>query len=152
MPSDATPPTQVATASVADKVAPHSQKAGRFLLVTMVNNVNHQGLLFLANSVWAWSGGVANLFAGLIAAVPAYFMSRWWVWNVRGKRHDPRGEVAPFVGIAVLGLAVSTVFAEAADRWFGSGLIVNFATLVAYFLVWLAKFFLLNRVFTATEP
>lgn len=129
------------------RATPHSQRAGRFLLVTMVNNVNHHGLLFVANSIWGWSGGRANLFAGLIAAVPAYLLSRAWVWGVRDQRHDVRREVMPFIGLAAVGLAVSTVFAEAADRWFGSGLIVNFATLVAYFLVWLVKYVVLDRVF-----
>ncbi len=133
--------------SVVGRVAPHSQRAGRFLLVTLVNNVNHQGLLYVANSIWHWSGGQANLFAGTIAAIPAYFLSRSWVWGVKTRRHDLRREVAPFLGIALLGLAVSTVFAEVADRWFGRGLVVNFATLVAYFLVWLLKYLLLDRLF-----
>ena len=130
-----------------DKVSPHSQRAGRFLLVTLINNINHQGLLFIANSIWGWSGGRANLFAGFLAAIPAYFLSRSWVWGVRSKHHDLRREVLPFLAIAAVGLTVSTVFAEVADRWFGSGLMVNLATLVAYFLVWLAKYVLLDRLF-----
>ena len=145
MPSDAT--SRTSAASLVGKIAPQSGRAGRFLIVTLINNVNHQGILYVANSIWGWSGGRANLLAGLVAAVPAYLLSRWWVWSVRGKRHDLRREVLPFVGIAVVGLIVSTVFAEVADRWFGRGLIVNFATLLAYFLVWLVKFVLLDRVF-----
>ncbi len=124
-----------------------AQTAGRYLAVSMVNNVNHQGLLFLANSVWGWPGGWANLFAGFLASIPAYLLSRAWVWRVRGRKHDFRREILPFWGIALFGLVVSSVFAEIADRWFGAGLFVNLATLLAYFLVWLVKFVLLDRMF-----
>ncbi|MEZ5229616.1 MAG: GtrA family protein [Acidimicrobiales bacterium] len=148
MTPDASPSVST-LASVKDRVTPHSLRAGRFLLVTVINNNNHQGLLYTATSIWGWSGGKANLFAGFLAAIPAYLLSRAWVWGVRGRRHDLRREVLPFLGIAGVGLAVSTVFAEVADRWFGSGLMVNLATLIAYFLVWVAKYLLLDRLFVA---
>ncbi len=138
--------------SVVGRVVPHSQRAGRFLLVTVINNINHQGLLYVANSIWHWSGGQANLFAGLVAAIPAYLLSRSWVWGVKSKHHDLRRHVLPFLGIAAVGLLVSTIFAEVADRWFGSGLAVNFATLVAYFLVWLGKYLMLDRLFVNPAP
>ncbi len=128
-----------------------TRTAGRYLAVSMVNNVNHQGLLWLANTVWGWSGGWANLFAGSVASIPAYLLSRAWVWQVRGRRHDLRREVLPFWGIALLGLAVSTLFAQIADTWFGKGIAVNLASLFAYFLVWVLKFILLDRLFVPTD-
>ncbi len=149
---DTAPPVPPAASTAADKVAPHTQRAGRFLIVTVINNINHQGLLYVANSIWGWSGGRANLFAGFLAAIPAYFLSRSWVWAVQSKRHDLRREVLPFLGIAAVGLVVSSIFAEVADRWFGRGLMVNLATLVAYFLVWVAKYLLLDRLFVSPVP
>jgi len=121
--------------------------AGRYLAVSAVNFTGHQILLFLANSVWGWGGGWANVFAACTMAVPAYLLSRRWVWGVGG-RHDLRGEVLPFWGITLLGLAVSTALAASADRIFGAGLLVNLASLGGYFVVWVAKFFLLDRLFT----
>ncbi len=116
------------------------------MAVSVINFVNHQGLLYVANSIWGWSGGWANVFAAGVAAVPAYLLSRAWVWEVSGK-HNWRTEILPFWTIALVGMGVSTVFAEVADRLFGAGLAVQLASLFGYFLVWVAKFFLLDRMF-----
>lgn len=120
--------------------------ATRYIAVSLINTVNHQGLLYLANSVWDWTGGWANVFAACLAAIPAYLLSRAWVWEVSGK-HDWRTEVLPFWIIALIGMGVSTLFAEIADRGVGAGIVVNLASLFGYFLVWVAKFFILDRLF-----
>jgi putative flippase GtrA len=117
--------------------------------VSVINVINHQGLLVLANSGWGWSGGVANVFAAMVAAVPAYLLSRYWVWDVRG-RHSFRAEIVPFWTISLIGLLLSTLFAETADRAFGAGVFVSLASLVAYFIVWVAKFLVLDGLFTRT--
>lgn len=128
------------------------QTAGRYLAVSVINFASHQILLLIANSGWGWPGGRANLFAGMVAATPAYLMSRAWVWQVRGRKHDMRREVLPFWSIALAGLLLSTVFAALAHKWFGAGLLVNFATLIAYFILWVAKFFILDRLFRTPTP
>jgi putative flippase GtrA len=115
--------------------------------VSAINFVGHQVLLFVANSVWGWQGGVANVFAACTMAGPAYVLSRAWVWEVDGK-HDFRTEVLPFWAITLAGLLVSTLFAAIADRVFGAGVAVNLASIVGYFIVWVAKFFLLDRLFS----
>lgn len=115
-------------------------------MVSAINFVGHQAFLFLANSVWGWSGGVANVFAACVMSMPAYLLSRAWVWEVDG-RHDMRRQVLPFWAITVLGLVVSTLFAAIADRVFGAGVAVNIASLIGYFIVWVAKFFMLDRLF-----
>ncbi|MFV0257886.1 MAG: GtrA family protein [Acidimicrobiales bacterium] len=128
--------------------------AGKYLAVSAVNLVNHQLLLFLANSIWGWPGGWSNVFAAVLAAVPAYLLSRYWVWEVRGG-HSLRGEVIPFWTIALLGLALSTVLAQAADQLFGSGLWVALASLTGYGVVWVVKFAVLDGLFTrslAADP
>ena len=120
--------------------------ATRYLAVSAFNFSGHQALLFLANSVWGWPGGLANLFAACVMSVPAYLLSRAWVWEVNG-RHDMRRQVLPFWIITLVGLVVSTAMAAAADRMFGAGLAVNIASLIGYFIVWVGKFFLLDRLF-----
>ncbi len=138
--------TDQLTGMLAEAWSGRGKTASRYLAVSVINIVNHQALLYLANSVWHWAGGWANVFAAMVAAIPAYLLSRAWVWEISG-RHDWRTEVLPFWIIALLGMGVSSVFAEMADRWFGAGLVVNLASLVGYFLVWIAKFFLLDKVF-----
>ncbi|MEL7156724.1 MAG: GtrA family protein [Actinomycetota bacterium] len=120
--------------------------AGRYAAVSVVNVVNHQALLNLANSGWGWSGGQANVFAAVIAAVPGYLLSRQWVWKMQGT-HSIRDEIAPFWILALLGLVVSTVLAEAADRIFETWIWVAGASLFGYFVVWVLKFIVLDRLF-----
>jgi putative flippase GtrA len=127
-----------------------SKVATRYIAVSLINTVNHQGLLYLANSIWEWTGGWANVFAAGLAAIPAYLLSRAWVWEVSGK-HNWRTEVLPFWIIAFIGMGVSTLFAEVADRVVGAGIAVNLASLFGYFLVWVAKFFILDRLFLNDE-
>lgn len=121
-------------------------RAGRYVLVSVVNVVNHQLILQLALQMWSWSGGWANAFAASVAAIPAYFMSRYWVWEVRG-RSSLRGEVLPFWAIALVGLVVSSLTAEAADRLFDNRLMISAGSLLGYFVVWVAKFLLLDLLF-----
>ena len=92
--------------------------ATRYLAVSAFNFSGHQALLFLANSVWGWPGGLANLFAACVMSVPAYLLSRAWVWEVNG-RHDVRRHVLPFWIITLVGLVVSTAMAAARCRGAG---------------------------------
>jgi putative flippase GtrA len=133
----------------ADLASEKGKMATRYLLVSTFNFAGHQALLFLANSVWGWPGGGANVFAACVMSIPAYLLSRAWVWEVNG-RHDVRRQVLPFWAITVAGLLVSTVLAASADALFGAGLAVNVASLIGYFIVWVAKFFMLDRLFGGT--
>jgi putative flippase GtrA len=121
-------------------------RAGRYLMVSVVNVINHQLILQLAVNLWGWSGGVANAFAATTAAAPAYFMSRYWVWRVRG-RSSLRSEVVPFWIIAILGLVVSSLTAEAADRLFERPIMISVGSIIGYFIVWVIKFLLLDELF-----
>jgi len=125
---------------------PNRTVALRYVVVSAVNVVNHQALLLLAHSVWGWPGGVANVFAAVLAAIPGYLLSRYWVWSLRGS-HSVRSEILPFWTLALLGLIVSTVLAEVADRAFESPLAVSAASFAGYFVVWVLKFLVLNKIF-----
>jgi putative flippase GtrA len=118
----------------------------RYLGVSAVNVTNHQMVLLIANSGWGWSGGRANVLAAVVSAIPAYFMSRHWVWQVEGK-HSLRAEIVPFWGLALLGLVVSSVLAEVADRLSDAWYVVAVASLTGYVIVWVIKFILLDRLF-----
>ncbi len=130
--------------------AERGRLAGRYLAVSVFNTIFSQGLLFLANSVWGWSGGWANAFAAIVASGPAYILSRAWVWEKSGN-HSVAREVVPFWVITFVGLGVSTLAAEFADRQFGAGLWVNVASLTAYFFVWIVKFILLDKLFSPEQ-
>jgi putative flippase GtrA len=135
----------VLSAPVAAVVARRSV-ALRYALVSAFNLANHQALLALANSGWGWGGFKANTFAALVAAIPAYLLSRRWVWQTGG-RHSLRGEILPFWVIALVGLVVSGLLAELADRLFGSGLPVALGSIAGSVIVWVLKFLILEKLF-----
>ncbi len=118
----------------------------RYLATSAVNVVNHQALLQLAVRWWDWSGGQANVFAAVVAALPAYLLSRYWVWQVDG-RPSLRTEVIPFWAIALLGLVASTITASIADRLFERPIMISVGSLLGYLVVWVLKFLVLDRLF-----
>lgn len=118
----------------------------RYLGTSGINVVNHQILLQLAVRWWDWSGGAANAFAAIVAALPAYLLSRYWVWQVDG-RPSLWVEVVPFWAIALLGLVASTATAAAADSLFDEPLMISVGSLVGYFIIWVLKFLILDRLF-----
>ncbi|NNF54027.1 MAG: GtrA family protein [Acidimicrobiales bacterium] len=120
--------------------------AGRYVLVSAINVLDHQILLYVANSIWGWPGAWANAFAASVAFVPAYFLTRTLVWSVN-RTHSVRREVVPFFALAVLGLLVSSGTSAVAQAIFGAGLFVNGASMTGYVGVWVAKFFVLERIF-----
>ncbi len=122
----------------------------RYLATSGVNLVNHQVLLQIAVRWWDWSGGRANVFAAVIAALPAYLLSRYWVWQVEG-RPSLRTEVIPFWTIALLGLLASTAAAIAADSLFESDIMISVGSLAGYFVIWVLKFLVLDRLFNAAD-
>ncbi|MEM8922446.1 MAG: GtrA family protein [Actinomycetota bacterium] len=132
--------------SIINAVFGRRATVSRYLVVSVINVINHQVLLNLANSGWGWSGGRANVFAAVISAIPGYLISRYWVWQVKGG-HSLRAEIVPFWTLALIGLLISTVLAEAADRIWEQWYWVAGASLFGYFLVWVAKFFLLDTMF-----
>lgn len=124
-------------------------RVARYLLVSIFNIVAHQSVLFVAHQVMGWPGGWANAFAAAVVSIPAYLLSRNWVWAVDGA-HSLREQVAPFWIITIVGLLVSSGFAAGAESAFGSGLPVSLASLFGYFVVWVGKFFLLDKIFNAS--
>ncbi len=125
--------------------------AGRYLVVSGINFSGHQIILFIANSIWGWQGWVANAFAAVVMVAPAYLLTRAWVWDVSGS-HSVQREVVPFFVLAILGLLVSSVTSQVAQWIFGAGLWVNIGSLAGYVVVWIAKFFILERIFNPTTP
>ena len=122
------------------------QVVARYGVVSAINIVGHQLMLFLANSVWGVPGGWANALAATLMCIPAYLLSRNWVWAVDGA-HSISEHLLPFWVITIVGLLVSTGMAAGAEALFGAGLIVNAAAFAGYFIVWVAKFLILNRLF-----
>jgi putative flippase GtrA len=139
------------TAKVADVRRTHGTKLIRFGAVSAFNVVFGQIVLYSAQVAMGLSPVPANIFAVALGTLPAYVLSRYWVWNKRGKNRIMR-EVVPFWILALIGFALSTVAVWFVDtRWDPSPLVINLTNLVSFGVIWMAKFVVLDRVLFNTE-
>lgn len=121
------------------------RKLLRYFGVSAFNLVFGQSLLFFFHTIVDWPGWIANITAVMISAVPAYLLSRHWVWQQRG-RNRFKTEVLPFWSMAFLGLTISTVAVAIVDDQYDGALPVQLASVGSFFLVWIMKFFVLDRL------
>ena len=117
----------------------------RYFGVSIVAIAITQTSLWVGLVIIDWPAIGANTFAVSIGAIPAYFLNRSWVWR-RTDSHSLRDEILPFWLYSIVGLAISSVLVGIADQWSSSTPIVMLANLTAYGLLWLGKFFLLEKV------
>jgi putative flippase GtrA len=136
----------------------YGAKVAKFGAVSVFNVVFGQSLLFFAQEGLDWSPVASNVFAVMISAVPAYVLARYWVWQKRGKNHFLK-EVVPFWSLAFAGLVLSTIAVwVVSNNWPNTdadghppAIIVNLTNLAAFGVVWVCKFFILERVLFKDE-
>lgn len=131
--------------------ATHGAKLLRFGAVSAFNVLAGQALLLAAQLLLAWPPVAANVFSVTVGAVPAYYLSRYWVWNKRG-RSRIMTEVVPFWTLTLVGFALSTLAVWYVDaRWSPGALGINLTNLAAFGVVWMAKFAILDRLLFKPE-
>ncbi|HEX2064849.1 MAG TPA: GtrA family protein [Acidimicrobiales bacterium] len=131
---------------------PKGKKAIRYTMVSVISVAVNQLALFLLFTVFKWTATSANILACVIAGLPSYYLNRAWAWGKTGRSHLMK-EVLPFWALAFLGLVFSTwaahfaetKSAEITDVRLYQGLAVNFATIVAYGVLWIGKFVIFNK-------
>ena len=111
------------------------------------------GLLVLGINidVFHLSPTVANVVAIAVCTVPSFELNRRWVWRLHGR--SDAGQFIPFCLLSVAGLVLSTVAvryaghhsAGLANPW--HTVVVDGANLLAYALLWVIRYFILDRVF-----
>ncbi|HEV3401378.1 MAG TPA: GtrA family protein [Acidimicrobiales bacterium] len=139
--------------------APEGRKLVRYSMVSVVSVVVYEFLLFVFLGLMHWSAALANFWAVSISAIPSYYLNRAWTWGKTGRSHLMK-EVVPFWGMALLGLAFSTIVVDFAKDGADNvtsvhlvqTLIVMFAGLAAFGVLWIAKFVVLNRVLFVHRP
>lgn len=108
----------------------------------------NQVVLVLCYAVIGIGAATSNVIGVAAGAVPNYLINRAWTFKKRGT-HSFTREVLPFWGMALLGLILSTLaVAWAADR-FGSAFAVAAANIGAFGVLWVGKFFVLDRILFA---
>jgi putative flippase GtrA len=122
----------------------YARTGSRFVVVSAFNTVLCQSVLVLAHSVFGWGFAASNLFAAAVEAGPAYLLTRYWAWEKTSQNHLMR-EIVPFWCLGFLGLALSTIAASIANRYSNAQLLLNTINLAAFGVVWVFKFFILDR-------
>lgn len=139
------------TGAVSEFRTRHGRKLLRFGAVSAFNVVLGQVLLYGAQVAMGWEPVAANTFAVCVGSLPAYFLSRYWVWEKKGKNHLIR-EVVPFWTLALIGFAFSTAAIWYVDvMWAPAPWVINLTSLAAYGVVWVAKFVILDRILFRPE-
>jgi putative flippase GtrA len=129
----------------------YGKKARRFVVVSLFNVAFGQSLLVLAYSAFGWSFVTSNIFAVAVSAGPAYVLARYWVWEKTSKNHLVK-EIAPFWGLAFLGLVASTLAAGFASGYSDAQIVLNLVNLATFGIIWVFKFFILDRFMFGTPP
>ncbi|MCB0995789.1 MAG: GtrA family protein [Acidimicrobiales bacterium] len=132
-------------AFASDLIARYWQKLLKYAGVSVVGIVLGQILLQLFYSGFGWSAAVSNLCAVVIATLPVYWLNRTWVWGRSGPNRIMT-EVLPFWGMALVGLALSTLAVHYAEGHWEHPLAISAANLSGFLIPWIAKFFLLDAV------
>lgn len=132
--------------SLADR--PVVRKLLRYAAASAVGVVTGQALLYLCYAVFDWPAVAANMVSVAISSIPAYLVNRYWVWKKRG-RNSLRAEVIPFWLMAFLGLLLSSLLVAVVEARTESALALGLASLSGFGVLWVAKFFVLERVLFA---
>lgn len=122
-----------------------SQRATRFLGVTVVTAVLGQALIFIFFGLLGWHALVSNGVAVLVVAVVGFFLSLRFVWT-EVSTHPRSVQAAAFVGTAVVGLVISTLTVGFVTARVDHVLAANLGSFLGYGMAWVARFVILDRV------
>jgi putative flippase GtrA len=129
----------------------------RYSAVSVISIVLSEALLVSFNGGLGWSAAMSSTAATALATIPAYFLTRQWVWKRSGRSHLWR-EVLPFWAIAVAAWAFATIAVSLTEdrakdlhlRGAASVALVAGAYVLAYGISWAGRFALFNRVLFVT--
>jgi len=122
-----------------------ARKPVLYALVSLIAVVTGQTVLWTCSGLLGWDPVPSNITSVAVGSIPSYVLNRYWVWGKRGKNHFWK-EVAPFWGMAVLGLLLSTVAVAVAAEWNDATIVLAAANLAAFGVIWVGKFFVLHHV------
>lgn len=128
---------------------PAISKLVKYGSASAVGVVTSQATLVFCLVVLELPAVLSNLISVTLGTIPNYMINRAWTFNKRGT-HSFTREVLPFWLMALLGLVLSTFAVAWADDVFdGNVLALSAASVGSFGVLWIAKFFVLDRVLFA---
>lgn len=131
------------------RTEPTRRTLARHLVVTAVatpaNLAAYLGLL----SATAWSAVACNLVAAVALAAPTFVISRAWVWSVTG---NVAAQAGAFWTTTVVNVLAASAWVWWAERAALSGRTLAVVPLVVYSALWLARFWVLDRLVFRRQP
>lgn len=132
-------------------IADHGAKIMRYCGVSVVNVVTGQSILAFCLIVLGFGGVLSQFISAMLSAIPAYFLSRQWVWKADGDVSF-RNEVLPFWTMALVGLVFAVACIAAMEQITDAPLVLMATSLAAFGVVWVAKYVILDKVMWRSEP
>lgn len=136
-------------AAVLDKVTGgRGALAIKYSMVSVIGVTITQTLLLIFVGLLDQDPTWSNVVAVSLTVVPAFVLSKRWVWLQDGKVSFRR-EVLPFWVFTIAGLLLSTGLVAIAERVSDSTLLIMAASVGGFGLLWVAKFLFLDTVMFA---
>jgi putative flippase GtrA len=132
----------------------------RYAGVSVIATVIAQAGLALAYGLLRWPLPAAVVFSLAVSALPAYLLSRRYVWSGGDEDHQGR-QAGSFLAVAAVGSLATISLVWAAVRLAHGTtsdhatltLVANGASIVATGLIWVGRYFVLDRfVFARIAP
>jgi putative flippase GtrA len=123
----------------------HGMKVLRYCGVSVVNVIIGAGTFLICLAVFDLPPLPSNLIAWAVSTGPAYLLSRYWVWEQSGAS-SVKAEIAPFWILALVGLTFSSICVTIAGTLTDSEVVLLGVQLVAYGIVWIAKYLVLDQL------
>ena len=138
---------------------PEGRKMFRYTMVSVIAVAVSQVTLFTLQLGLHMGEAWANIVATAVGTVPSYELNRKWAWGKSGPSHLWK-EVVPFWALSFLGLGFSEYAVVLAGHFSRSHHFshlarsgtVNLAALLAFGVLWVAKFVIFNKWLFVHHP
>jgi putative flippase GtrA len=130
---------------------PPKERLLKYVAASVIGVITGTSLLLFFLEVVGLDPVPANIVSVTISSVPAYLINRYWVWEKKDS-HSLKREIVPFWTMAFLGLLLSTLMVDYAQDHTDNSLAILLANLGGFGILWVAKFFVLDKFLFAATP
>jgi putative flippase GtrA len=125
----------------------------RYTMLSLLTVPVGYTLLLIATHLWPHvNAGLLNLGVGMVLTPPSFFMYRWLVWKGGSGRSIPREMFSFWQTVMVGALASSALIAFVDVVFHATGPLIIFAGLCGQGIIFIARFFWLDKVTFTAKP